>query len=117
MKLLFICLTNLFLFPAVAALEYQQQLIRIEGTSRQVTVPKGYQLELLTASLEAPRMLTFAKVQGVEDLISGFQLDNGDRWARPVGVAFGPDGALYFSSESGVNALFRLAPDPDFASH
>ncbi len=46
--------------------------------------------------------------QGVEDLVSGFQLSSGARWARPVGVAIGPDGALYFSSDSGTDALFRL---------
>jgi glucose/arabinose dehydrogenase len=47
--------------------------------------------------------------QGVEDLVSGFQLDNGARWARPVGVAFGPDGALYFTSDGGATeGLFRL---------
>ena len=47
----------------------------------------------------------------VEDLVTGFQLGNGDRWARPVGVAVGPDGELYFSSDSGVNGLFRLVRD------
>jgi glucose/arabinose dehydrogenase len=47
--------------------------------------------------------------QGVEELVSGFQLDNGKRWARPVGVAFGPDGALYFTSDGGATeGLFRL---------
>lgn len=43
-----------------------------------------------------------------DDLISGFQLPDGKRWARPVGLAIGPDGALYFSSDSGFNGLFRL---------
>jgi len=44
----------------------------------------------------------------VDDLVTGFQLPDGERWARPVGVAVGPDGALYFTSDAGVNALFRL---------
>jgi glucose/arabinose dehydrogenase len=44
----------------------------------------------------------------VDDLVTGFQLPNGKRWARPVGVAVGPDGALYFSSDSDANGLFRL---------
>lgn len=48
------------------------------------------------------------KAQRVDDLITGFQLPNGQRWVRPVGVAIGPDGALYFSSDSDTNGLFRL---------
>jgi glucose/arabinose dehydrogenase len=49
-----------------------------------------------------------AMAVGVDDLVTGFQLADGDRWARPVGVAIGPDGALYFTSDSGAQALFRL---------
>jgi len=45
----------------------------------------------------------------VDDLVTGFQNANGERWARPVGVAIGPDGALYFTSDSGINGLFRLS--------
>ena len=45
----------------------------------------------------------------VDDLVVGFQLGNGDRWAQPVGVAIGPDGALYFTSDGGTNGLFRLS--------
>jgi len=48
------------------------------------------------------------KAVRVDDLISGFQLPGGERWARPVGVAIGPDGALYFTSDSDTNGLFRL---------
>jgi glucose/arabinose dehydrogenase len=44
----------------------------------------------------------------VDTLVSGFQLPDGKRWARPAGVAFGPDGALYFSSDSNAEGLFRL---------
>jgi len=44
----------------------------------------------------------------VDDLVTGFQLANGERWARPVGVAIGPDGALYFTSDGGTQGLFRL---------
>ena len=51
------------------------------------------------------------RAQRVDDLISGFQLADGNRWARPVGVAIGPGGALYFTSDSGVNGLFRLRRD------
>lgn len=44
----------------------------------------------------------------VDDLVTGFQLPDGQRWARPAGVAIGPDGALYFTSDSDINGLFRL---------
>jgi glucose/arabinose dehydrogenase len=55
--------------------------------------------------------------QGVAELVSGFQLDNGERWARPVGVAFGPDGALYFTSDGGTTeGLFRLRRLPPAAA-
>jgi glucose/arabinose dehydrogenase len=47
---------------------------------------------------------------GVEDLLGGLQRENGQRLARPVGVATGPDGALYFTSDSNLEGLFRLAP-------
>ena len=48
------------------------------------------------------------KARRVEPLISGFQLADGERWARPVGVLQGPDGALYVTSDSGHDGLYRL---------
>ena len=48
------------------------------------------------------------KAVRVDDLVSGFQTADGERWARPVGVAIGPDGALYFTSDGGTHGLFRL---------
>ena len=64
------------------------------------------------ATRRAPKIVV-VRFQGgqamrVDDLITGFQLPDGERWARPVGVAIGPDGALYFSSDSDINGLFRL---------
>ncbi|MDX5151047.1 MAG: hypothetical protein R3188_01105 [Acidiferrobacterales bacterium] len=64
------------------------------------------------ATRRAPKLVVVrfrdGKAKGVEDLVTGFQLKDGSRWARPVGVAIGPDGALYFTSDSGATALFRL---------
>jgi glucose/arabinose dehydrogenase len=64
------------------------------------------------ASRRPPKLVAvrFDKAQAVrvDDLVTGFQLADGERWARPAGVALGPDGALYFSSDSGVTGLFRL---------
>lgn len=44
----------------------------------------------------------------VTHLVTGFQQEDGERWARPMGLAVGPDGALYFTSDGGNHALFRL---------
>ena len=44
----------------------------------------------------------------VVDLITGFQRPDGERLLRPVGVAIGPDGALYFTSDAHLQGLFRL---------
>lgn len=64
------------------------------------------------ASRRPPRLAIVrfenAKAKRVDDFITGFQTANGERWARPVGVAVGPDGAIYFSSDSMLEGLFRL---------
>ena len=48
------------------------------------------------------------EAERVEPLVTGFQLPNGGRWARPADVAVGSDGALYFTSDAELNGLFRL---------
>lgn len=50
----------------------------------------------------------------VEDFVTGFQLPNGARWARPAGVAVGPKGGIYFTSDAGIEGLFRLRFKQDF---
>lgn len=42
------------------------------------------------------------------ELLTGFQNAQGERWARPVGIAFAPDGALYFTSDTGESGLYRV---------
>ncbi len=75
------------------------------------TAPGGGFLSA-NASRRQPKLVLVRFQSGeattVEDLLTGFQLANGDRWARPVGVTIGPDGAVYFTSDSGINGLFRL---------
>ena len=64
------------------------------------------------ASRRPPRIVRVRFGDGrpvaVEDFVSGFQLADGDRWGRPIGVGFGPDGALYFTSDGGTEGLYRL---------
>jgi glucose/arabinose dehydrogenase len=78
------------------------------------TQPSGNYLGA-AATRRPPKIVVVRFVNGralrVDDLITGFQLPDGSRWARPVGVALGPDGALYFTSDSDTNGLFRLRRD------
>jgi len=66
----------------------------------------------LSATRRPPKIVAVRFKDGqalrVDDLVTGFQLPDGKRWARPAGVAVGPDGALYFTSDSDLNGLFRL---------
>ncbi len=75
------------------------------------TRPKGSYLGS-RASRRPPKLVLVRFVGGeawrVDGLVTGFQLSNGSRWARPAGVAAGPDGTIYFTSDAGANALFRL---------
>jgi glucose/arabinose dehydrogenase len=64
------------------------------------------------ASRRQPKLVLVRFEEGeavrVDDLLTGFQLEDGSRWARPVGVAFDKKGNLYFSSDSGTSGLYRL---------
>ena len=45
----------------------------------------------------------------VVPVITGFQNEDGRRWARPAGVGVGPDGALYITTDGGdLRGLLRL---------
>jgi glucose/arabinose dehydrogenase len=43
-----------------------------------------------------------------EDFLTGFVTPNGEVWGRPVGVAVGPDGAL-FVTDDGSHSIWRVA--------
>ena len=49
-----------------------------------------------------------------EDFLTGFVVDNGSVWGRPVGVAVAHDGALLVS-EDGNGTLWRIAPAEELA--
>jgi glucose/arabinose dehydrogenase len=55
---------------------------------------------------------------GVVDVVTGFQRADGTRLGRPAGVAVGPDGALYFTSDTNAAGLYRIIGDrPRFSGH
>ncbi|HEY5791196.1 MAG TPA: sugar dehydrogenase, partial [Gammaproteobacteria bacterium] len=64
------------------------------------------------ASRRPPKLVLVRFAGGVpvqvDDLVTGFQLADGARWARPAGVAVAADGTLYFTSDDGLQGLFRL---------
>ena len=43
-----------------------------------------------------------------EDFMTGFVVDNGHVWGRPVGVAVGNDGSL-FVSDDGSKTIWRVS--------
>lgn len=90
------------------ALEFDA-IVAVHGSW--ATLPSGTALGS-KASRRPPKLVAVRFQNGnairVDDLVTGFQMPDGKRWARPMGVAFGPDGALYFSSDSETNGLFRL---------
>ena len=50
------------------------------------------------------------KAQGeARDFLTGFLTDDGKTRGRPVGIGYGPDGALYVADDVG-NAVWRVAP-------
>lgn len=46
------------------------------------------------------------------EFVGGFQTDNGTRIARPTGIAIGPDGSLFFSTDESRSAVYRVRPKP-----
>jgi len=68
------------------------------------------------ASRREPKIVrvdfTAGKAGKVYDFMLGFQLPDGNRWARPMGIATGPDGHIYFSSDDGIQGLYRIRYTP-----
>jgi len=65
------------------------------------------------ASRRPPKLVVVefenGKAINVSDLLTGLQSKNsGSRWIRPIGIAIGPDGEIYFTSDAGAQGLYRL---------
>jgi len=69
------------------------------------------------ATRRHPKLVHIKFVTGrptrVSDFVTGFQLPDGARWARPMGLAVDADGHIYFSSDDGIQGLYRLRRDAD----
>jgi uncharacterized protein (TIGR03437 family) len=86
-------------FPA----EYQGDIFAAEHGSWNRSVRSGYEV------IRVP--LKDGKANGVYgDFLTGFVLENGDVWGRPVGVAAASDGSLLVSDD-GSGSIWRVSYD------
>jgi glucose/arabinose dehydrogenase len=84
------------MFPA----EYRGDIFAAEHGSWNKSVRSGY--EVVRAPLDKGRS------SGIyEDFLTGFVLDNGDVWGRPVGVATATDGSLMVTDD-GSRSIWRV---------
>jgi len=85
-------------FPAA----YRGDIFAAEHGSWNKSVRVGYEL------IRVPLHQTGHASGEYEDFITGFVLDNGHVWGRPVGVTIAPDGSLLFTDD-GSNSIWRVS--------
>jgi glucose/arabinose dehydrogenase len=85
-------------FPA----PYRGDIFAAEHGSWNKSVRVGYEI------IRVPLHQTGHAAGQYEDFITGFVVDNGHVWGRPVGVAVAPDGSLLFSDD-GSNSIWRVS--------
>ena len=85
-------------FPA----EYQGDLFASEHGSWNRAVRVGYEL------IRVPLHQTGHASGEYEDFMTGFVVDNGSVWGRPVGVTTAPDGSLLVTDD-GSNSIWRIS--------
>ena len=103
-------------FPA----EYQGDVFASEHGSWNRSVRTGYEV------IRVPLHQTGRASGEYEDFVTGFVVDNGHVWGRPVGVTVAQDGSLLVSDD-GSNSLWRISyagtdsqkstREPNHASH
>ena len=84
-------------FPA----EYQGDIFACEHGSWNRSVRVGYEL------IRAPLHQTGHAGGEFEEFMTGFVVDNGHVWGRPVGVTTAPDGSLLVTDD-GSNTIWRI---------
>ncbi len=85
-------------FPA----EYQGDIFGAEHGSWNKATRAGYEL------IRVPLHQTGHATGEYEDFMTGFVLDNGDVWGRPVGVTVAPDGSLLVTDD-GSNSIWHIS--------
>jgi glucose/arabinose dehydrogenase len=85
-------------FPA----EYQGDLFASEHGSWNRAVRVGYEL------IRVPLHQNGHASGEYEDFMTGFVVDNGSVWGRPVGVTTAPDGSLLVTDD-GSNSIWRIS--------
>jgi len=85
-------------FPA----EYQGDLFAAEHGSWNRAVRVGYEL------IRVPLHQSGHASGEYEDFMTGFVVDNGQVWGRPVGVTTAPDGSLLVTDD-GSNSIWRIS--------
>jgi len=95
-------------FPA----QYRGDIFAAEHGSWNKATRAGYEV------IRVPLHQTGKAGGDYEDFVTGFVLDNGDVWGRPVGVAVAKDGSLLVSDDAS-SSIWRIshvaAPAPDAA--
>jgi len=84
-------------FPA----EYKDDIFAAQHGSWNKTARGGYEV------IRVPLHQTGRAEGSYEDFLTGFVLDSGEVWGRPVGVAMAPDGSLLVSDD-GSNSIWRV---------
>jgi glucose/arabinose dehydrogenase len=81
--------------------EYQGDIFACEHGSWNRSVRVGYEL------IRAPLHQTGHASGEFEEFMTGFVVDNGHVWGRPVGVTTAPDGSLLVTDD-GSNTIWRI---------
>jgi len=85
-------------FPA----EYQGDIFSSEHGSWNRSVRTGYEV------IRVPMHQTGRASGEYEDFVTGFAVDNGHVWGRPVGITVAPDGSLLVTDD-GSNSIWRIS--------
>jgi glucose/arabinose dehydrogenase/mono/diheme cytochrome c family protein len=85
-------------FPA----EYQGDIFASEHGSWNRSVRAGYEV------IRVPLHQSGKASGDYQDFLTGFVVDNGHVWGRPVGITVAPDGSLLVSDD-GSNSIWRIS--------